>query len=347
MSADAISAGGSDDANRARRNFALRLAIGVTAGFAIAEVLDWGFSFLAPMLAAQFLIQMPHPPTLRQGLALIAIIGLATGGMALLAGLLAASPVPLILSLGLILYISYYAHARGAPEMVTLMLQISAVTVPVFAVISPGAGAVFASLFAKAGLIAVLIVWVAFAIFPAKGRQSATPAKAVVLDAGGAAHLALRNTLILLPILLWYLLDTSQVAVVMLVTMVMLLRQIEHGTHARMAIGLILANLLGGVVASVAYTFVGATDQYIIFLAILLTVSLCFAGQIALGGPRAALLAVAFGTFILLIGSGLTPLPGGSGDAFITRIVYILLAIVYTIGALSLFPRRPLAPVQA
>jgi hypothetical protein len=127
----------------------------------------------------------------------------------------------------------------------------------------------------------------------------------------------------------------------MLVTIVMLLRQIEQGTHARMAIGLILANLLGGVAANVAYIVVGATDQYIVFLIVMLTASLCFAGQIVLGGPRAALLAVAFGTFILLFGIGLTPLPGGSGDAFITRIGYILLATVYTIGALSLFVGRP------
>lgn len=346
MSADANSTEVSGAAARARRNFALRLAIGVTASFAIAEGLNWDFTFLAPMLAAQFLIQMPQPPTVRQGLALAAIIALSTGGMALLAGALAASPVALILTLSLILYLSYYAHARGAPDMLTMMLQISAVTVPVFAVISPGAGAAFASLFAKAGLISVLIVWVAFAIFPARGGPSAAPKKAATLDAGGAAHLALRNTLILLPILLWYLLDTSQVAVVMLVTMVMLLRQIEQGTHSRMAIGLILANLLGGVVANVAYIVVGATDQYVIFLMVLLTASLCFAGQIVLGGPRAALLAVAFGTFILLFGIGLTPLPGGSGDAFITRIGYILLATVYTIGALSLFV-RPLARQQS
>ena len=97
-----------------------------------------------------------------------------------------------------------------------------------------------------------------------------------------------------------------------------------------------LANLLGGIVAVVAYNFIAATDQFAIFFVVLLAISLCFAGEIARGDIRASLLAVAFGTFILLLGIGLTPLPGGNASMFVSRIGYIVLAAAYTIGALAL-----------
>jgi hypothetical protein len=70
--------------------------------------------------------------------------------------------------------------------------------------------------------------------------------------------------------------------------------------------------------------------------------SLLFAGRIVTGGPRAPIHAIAFSTFIIVLGLGITPLPGGSGEAFISRLFYVVLATMYTIGALSLFTARSL-----
>jgi hypothetical protein len=46
---------------------------------------------------------------------------------------------------------------------------------------------------------------------------------------------------------------------------------------------------------------------------------LLFAGRIATAGDRAPIYIIAFATFILLLGLGMTPLPGGSGEAFVSR----------------------------
>jgi hypothetical protein len=40
------------------------------------------------------------------------------------------------------------------------------------------------------------------------------------------------------------------------------------------------------------------------------------ASRIVTAGKEAPVYAIAFATFILLLGLGLTPLPGGSGEAF-------------------------------
>src|SRR5215211_9456699 len=93
----------------AQRRAAFRLAFGVTSSFAIAEALDWDFTFVGPMLAAQLLVKMQRPPTIAQGLGLVVIIALTTSLVLVLTNWLISAPAVLILALALLLTLTYYA----------------------------------------------------------------------------------------------------------------------------------------------------------------------------------------------------------------------------------------------
>jgi hypothetical protein len=146
-----------------------------------------------------------------------------------------------------------------------------------------------------------------------------------------------------MPILTWYVLDATQVAVVVLITIVTLLRQHDPRQGGVVAAGLILGNLIGGLAAALAYNLVLLGNTLLSFVLVCLVASLLFAGRIVMGGRYAPILAVAFATFILLLGLGLSPVPGGSGEAFLGRLVNVLLAAAYTVGALSILHRTPAA----
>ena len=154
-----------------------------------------------------------------------------------------------------------------------------------------------------------------------------------------AARHALLDTLVLLPVLTWYILDATQVAVVMLIIILTLLRQHDPKRGQRVALGLIFGNLIGGIAAAIAYNLVLLSNTLLFFITVCLAASLIFAGRIVTAGDRAPIYAVAFTTFILLLGLGMTPLPGGSGEAFVNRLLYVLLASAYAIGGLSLVQR--------
>ena len=318
---------------------AFRLAFGVTACFALVEALGWDATFLAPLLAAQMLVKLPRPPSLAQGLAVVVLIGLSTGTVLLITTALISHPAVLILALALLIYLSFYAHLRGAPELATLLVQISAVSLPVIAVLSPDGAIGFAATLLSAGVVALLTVWAAFAAFPegTTGGDAATgasgPAPAI------AARNALLNTLVLLPVLIWFILDATEVAVVVLIVIVTLLRQLDPHRGQRAALGLILGNLFGGFAAAVVYNLILLSDALLFFVTVCLAASLIFAGRIATAGDRAPIYAVAFATFILLLGLGLTPLPGGSGEAFASRLINVLLASAYAVGAVSVLER--------
>ena len=99
---------------------------------------------------------------------------------------------------------------------------------------------------------------------------------------------------------------------------------------------LLLGNVVGGLATTLAYDLVLLGNTLVFFILICLAVSLLFAGRIVMGGRTTPILAVAFATFILLLGLGLSPVPGGSAEAFIGRLVNMFVAAAYTVTALSI-----------
>jgi uncharacterized membrane protein YccC len=326
--------------DRGAQRHALRIAFGVTACFTIVEALDWDFTFVAPMLAAQLLIGR-QPPRIAQSLVLLLAIGLAAAITLIISAAFVETPATLILVLSLLLYLSFYAHLRGRPPIVTLMFQLCAVSIPVFAVISPSLSVGLAAMLFGSGVVASLMAWAAHAAFPDFDDSPAPTGKSAgssSLPASVAARYALHDTLILMPVLIWYLV-ANRTAVVFLIVVVTVIRL--HGPHGpgqgkQAAIALILGNLIGGLGAGLAYVLVQANGAIVFFAIVCLAASLMFAGRIVTAGARAPVYVTAFASFLIVLGIGITPLPGGSGEAFVSRILNVLLATAYAVGALSL-----------
>lgn len=269
------------------------------------------------------------------------LIALSTGIVLSVVTAFIGRPSVLIIALALLLYLSFYAHRRGAPELATLLLQISAVSLPVIAVLSPDGAGTFAATLAAAAAIALISVWAAFAAFPVPADAGAAPSAVATrrVEPAMAARHAFLDTLVLIPVLAWFILDASEVAVVVLIVIVTLLRQHDPEQGQRAALGLILGNLIGGLAAAAVYNLLILNNTLLFFIAVCLAASLMFAGRIVTAGARAPIYSIAFATFILLLGLGLTPLPGGSGEAFVSRLLNVLLASAYAIGGLSLVER--------
>jgi hypothetical protein len=262
---------------------------------------------------------------------------------------LLSHPAALIPALALLLYLSFYAHLRGAPNLVTLLVQISVVSLPVLAVASPDAAVGFAGALISAGSVAVLTAWVAFAAFHGDATETAPQAPASAANAPGplgAAREALLNTLVLLPVLTEFVLVASELAVVVLIVIVNLLRQHDPRQGQRAALGLILGNLIGGLAAAAVYNLVLLNETFPFFVTVCLAATLVFAGRIATAGQRAPIYVIALATFILLLGLGMTPLPGGSGEAFVTRLANVLWASAYAVGAVSFLDLWRIRPIH-
>ena len=262
MSSKAVASSdsGPGRADPGARNAALRLAFGVTGCFAVVEALNWDATFLAPLLAANMLVKSPRPPSLAQGFVVVILFAASTAAVLVLSTLVISNPEVMILALMLLLYLSFYAHRRGAPDLATLLPQVSAVSLPIVAVLSPDGAGTFARTLVTAGFVALLTVWVAHAAFPAPAGPwpgTPTPATTTSLDEPvAAARYALLDTLILIPLLAWFILNATEAAIVVLIVVVTLLRQTDRLQGKSAALGLIVGNFIAGVAAGIAYNVI-------------------------------------------------------------------------------------------
>jgi hypothetical protein len=324
------------------RRQGLRIAFAVAASFTTAVAQGEVIPFLGAVFATQFLMASRRPMGVPQAVGFVAVIVLAGYGFMVLTSILGNRPTPFLLMLGLIYFACFLAQLtrRGGP-IPSLILTIG-VAAPLLAVVDRDLGATIAVILAKAAANGVLFAWLAHVAFPDRQSADARPLPPPPIHPQ-AARIAFADTVILLVIFtLCVSSDNLSTAIVLPLTVVSLLGQIDLVFSPRAAAGLVIVNLLGGIVASISFTILQLWPELFWLFLIVLSVGLIFGGLAAANVATGKLYAGALVTFLILFGLGVSPLPGSSGEAFSARIAYVLVAIVYTIVmAAVLWPHRP------
>jgi hypothetical protein len=319
---------------------AYRVAGAVALPLVLGEALGWSMPFLASIFALQLVGARQAPPTLRAALAAVLGIGAAFAAAIVLTAVTLPHPLVFTLGAGLAVYGGLYAQARkGGPFWFILLVAICAT--PLLANQSEGLAVSFLFIAVAAMLVAVVTAWLMHAAFPDPARAEPAAAPATMAPQA-AARAALIGTLVLMPLLL-LLLGHESAAVVATVTALSLLKAASAQDSTRTALGLLAANVIAGAVAVAAYAAIMAAPTLAMLAAVMLAVALAFGGRIARGGQAAALATAACVAALLLVGMGLSPFTD-SATAFGTRLVQVLLASAYTVGAFMLLekflPRR-------
>lgn len=319
------------DGDLAAHRTALRLGFGVTLGCLLGALSGTILFFMPPLLAAQFLASVRRPPALRDAAGLVLMTALFAALTLFLTGGFVRDPLVYVLLVGLVLFLGFLLDSAGKAMPASLLL-IFAVVIPLAGTQSLGLAIGLAGAIVGATVIALLVTWSMFAVFPAASQPEAGPRTARRASPGTA----LANTAVLLPLVVWCMI-AGRMSFVLLMVAIAIIRAGRDG-GPRAAVGLLLANLLGGLAATVAYVFVTVQPSMVFFLLVVLLVGLTFGARIAAGDALAPLFGVALMTFLILLGLGVSPLPTESGEAFGTRLLNVLLAGFYTVGALSLLP---------
>jgi hypothetical protein len=196
----------------------------------------------------------------------------------------------------------------------------------------------------QAYLSAVVLSWLAHAVLPGHDATEGAPQAASATDR--PALRALANAAILLGAMTLCLTNNAlSLALVLPITVASVLLQFDFATSVRSAFSLVAVNLLSGVLASLAFAFVDLRPSLpFLFLTVFL-VGLILGGRAAAG--HAKMYAGALTTFLILLGSGMAPLPTTTPESFATRIGYVLLAVGYTLCMMTLlWPRERSMPTQ-
>src|SRR6267378_3115517 len=290
-----------------QRRIGLRVALAVAAGFTLNLATGEVIPFFGPVLAVQFLILGAGPLPLSKAVAFVGLVLVVGQAFIVLNGIFGDQPIQLLALLGLFNFVCFFVQARGQGGPVIFLCLAIAITVTLLDRVHDTLDTSIIAILLQAYLSAVVLSWLAHAILL------------------GAMALCLTN-------------NALSLALVLPITVASVLLQFDFATSVRSALSLVAVNLLSGVLASLAFAFVELRPSLpFLFLTVFLV-------GLILGGRAAAGLAKMYGgaltTFLILFGSGISPLPTTTPESFSTRIGYVLLAVGYTLCMMALlWPR--------
>lgn len=319
----------------------LRVALAVSIGFMLAVY--WGafIPFLGPIFAAQFLLGSSRPMSLGKTVGAALVILVAGMAMMVLTSTLSDRPVPFLILLGLTYFLCFAMQTAGKGGPAVFLVLVVSIIVPLLGILNDELANSILSILVGGVLSGTLLMWLAHVIFPEPIERNVNTAPLSYQSPDLLR--ALTNTLILLASVIFCLTsDNLTAAVVIPITVASLLGQLDVSATMRAAFGLILVNLLGGLLASAAYSVLTLRPNLFSIFLIVLFVALCLGGRATARSRDAPMFAGALTIFLILFGLGVSPLPGSAAESFATRIIYIAAALFYALlFAAILWPRRP------
>lgn len=326
-----------DPIEAARLHFVFRFSVATTAAFLVCEWMGWQPSALAPVLTAVLLANLPASPPFKLGVGLVVIMAACAWFAFFLTTLLSQTPHILFGMLGLIMFLAFAGLAQARGQLPLTLLLICIAVVPLITLTVSQYSGILPGLLTKSMALAVIFVWVAFAIWPLPPPKKAAP-PAPPSDFPVAA--ALVGTAIVLPLMLVYLLFGLTDAIPVLLTTVLLVAKMEEERGAASGWAKLLGNFLGGFVAIAAFYVVQLAPSLAMLALVTFLIGIGFALQIAKGGVRGGNALLAYNATMVILGLGLLKGPANSGT-WGSRVVQFAIACLFAVAMMRLL--MPLA----
>lgn len=329
----------------ARLHATLRFAVGITAAFVACEAMQWAPTFLAPVLAAVLLANLPMRPPLKLALVLVVAMAAAALFAFAIASLLRGTPVVLFGLIALCMFLAFLAMLGGRPALPFMLLLICLATIPVVVMIAPAQAGAFPVALVRGITLALVVIALVHLPWP----RLPTPVPKPTPRASSATPLAraLLSTAVVMPVMLVYLLFGLADVLPVLVATVMLVVNFDLQSGRAQALGMVLGNFAGGLLGLVLHGLLLTTPS-LPFLAILLfLVLLGFGQRIVAGGAMGAVALVACNAMLIILSSAIASGPG-SLSLWLARLSQFALAGAFAVGTMHLVWYRafPLCPLE-
>jgi hypothetical protein len=334
MSVSSVTDPAEPDRAREAHALAFRIAFATSVGFTFGYVLGWDFPFVPPLFAVQ-LLTASKSLNLRQALGFVVLMTAGCVFSVLIAQIFVETPLVLVLILALLIFLAFLMLAKGqaVPVANTLLITVSVVPMVAVSSVELAYGLVFTLI--AGSILAVLLVLLAYAFFPARDHTNHSDEVARLPAAERfPVGAALANAAVLMSLVILFIFSGSPVSVIVMMTAITILRQPPIAGHGA-AYGFVMGNIAGGLAATAASLLVVLLPSPAFLLLVVLLFGLLFGAKIAEGGDLAPLYIVGLVTFLIVLGFGLAPLPGDSGTFFISRVFNVVIAAIYTIGVAS------------
>ena len=320
----------------------LRYAVGTAIALAFSQALAWDLSYLAAVFAATFLA-LPLPAPRLKG----AIVFLLILSAALLLGLVVLLPVEHQAMAGLLLLtllffgVFFYGIRGGSPLVVALTIA-GLAAIPVVGVIHVAAAIAVCESLLKAGVVALLTLWLAHALFPDPPLPEGLPAPGAATspDAGAAAGLAARSTLVVMPVITWLLASGSTAYIAVAIKVASMGQQASADSTRQAGRSLLASTAIGGIAAVIVWLVLRVWPSLLLYVLLVAFTGLVMGRRIFAGlalAPNGQVWSYAYVTMLIILGPAVLDSGDAASARFFDRIMMFLAATLYSVAAVWLF----------
>ena len=313
----------------------VRLALGITFGFGVAQLGNWQMSFLLPIFMSMLLTGPRISLTMGAGFIVMILMGCMLG--MLLTVSVVQLPFVCLPVISLLMFHIFYAGNKGLSPLLVVMLLMGVTAIPLVGLQSSGAAWMVVRGLAIAGTLAVILSMVFFWLIPeVDSVDTQTPLKAKIES---PLRSAVISTLVIIPLVIMFF-TFSWTGVILIFVFASILAQTPDLTSGiRGSVALLIANAVGGIFAILVYSLIVMVPEFVFMLMLIFIVTSVFARKMFSDSPYAALYGTAFTAVLLLVGDSMGVVSGSATENFISRILQIMAAAMYIVSAFYILGR--------
>lgn len=309
----------------------IRCVFGVTFALIASTSLGYLFPHVTAIFTLMFLQPNKKPLGLKTefklvfGLFVLGYFGVVVGRN------LIDYPLVILAVLGLAIFLSF--RLVKIPQMIRLLFLIFAVLIPFVSLQASALGSVVLIALLFNLVISYVVTRLAFFLFPftpeedvATSKVQSNPFENINLD-----KMALNGLLVVFPVIILCYLFSATIAILTLVY-IMLLSFDPFINESKKAMAFVVANILGGLAAILAYNMLVIAPSYLLYMLLTANVAFYFVINLYSSDKKAQIYKSGFNTFFVIMGTVSTSTTEASNTMW-DRLIQVSLAIVYVMVA--------------
>jgi hypothetical protein len=309
----------------------LRCVFGVTLALLISTTLG----YLVPQITAIFVLMFLEPNKKPLGLKkeIGIVLGISIFGFfgVVFGNYFIDYPLVILPLLALIIFWSF--RMTKIPVPIRLLFLMFATLIPFITLKANILGTVILSALLLNLIIALVVIRVAFFLFPISSQEneSINKKKPITYKNVSLDKLAFNGLVVVFPVIFLFYLFNANIAILTLV-FVVLLSFDPFIYQSKKGAGLIMANIIGGLVGILVYNILVIAPSYVLYIFLILSVAFYFVTRVYSGKKTAPIFKIGFNTFFVTMGVIATS-TNEAGNTIWERLLQIGLAILYVIIA--------------
>lgn len=315
----------------ARARPVFRYAVGAAVILTFSLVADYTLSYLTPVLALNFLNPGMKPQTFKTGIAFLIMLAVTSFFAVIFSRIFISFPMVFLPMFALVLLLVLYSKRLNA--IVKLFLTLSLTLIPFVSLVSTRLGSVIAINLIINALVALLLVWLVFLIFPFNEKAIHSTKAGQVRSEQERYRDAINTVIVVMPLFILYFIYQWSGAILVLI-FVMILSLTPATRNAKAGIFMVIANIAGGIGAIIVFNLLTVVPNVFFLFLLTIIAGLLMGSRLFSGRPGASLYGTAFSTFLLILGS-VTGSEGEAGDKVWTRVLQMSMAVSYVVIAFT------------